>query len=276
MSNAEAWEAPREPKSWRLEQVARLPGQCLALAEVECRKLFRDPTDLLTRSVQPVLWLVIFGNVFSRLRAVPTGALSYLDFMTPGIAAQGVLFLAIFYGIGVIWERDFGVTQKLLVSPAPRIALVLGKALSAGIRAIVQAALIYLLALILGVHVAWGVRALLGVAAVIVMGAMTFSTFSLIVACLVKSRERFMGIGQLLTMPLFFASNAIYPIDLMPGWLKVVAHINPLTYQVDALRALMIRGGRSHFGLRVDFVVLAGSLALLTALCSRVYANLVK
>jgi ABC-2 type transport system permease protein len=276
MSNAEAWEAPRETKSWLLEQIARFPGQCLALTEVECRKLLRDPTDLLTRSVQPVLWLVIFGNVFSRLRAVPTGALSYLDFMTPGIAAQGVLFLAIFYGIGVIWERDFGVTQKLLVSPAPRIALVLGKALSAGIRAVVHAALIYVLALILGVHVAWGARALLGVAAVIVMGAMTFSTFSLIVACLVKSRERFMGIGQLLTMPLFFASNAIYPIDLMPGWLKLVAHINPLTYQVDALRALMIRGGQSHFGLQLDFVVLAASFTLLLVLGARIYANLVK
>jgi ABC-2 type transport system permease protein len=116
----------------------------------------------------------------------------------------------------------------------------------------------------------------LGVAAVIVMGAMTFSTFSLIVACLVKSRERFMGIGQLLTMPLFFASNAIYPIDLMPGWLKLVAHINPLTYQVDALRALMIRGGQSHFGLQLDFVVLAASFTLLLVLGARIYANLVK
>lgn len=276
MSDSQALADAQETASWRLVQLARLPGQCLALVEVELRKLLRDPADLLTRSIQPVLWLLVFGNVFSRLRAVPTGPLSYLDFMTPGIVAQGVLFLGIFSGIGVIWERDFGVTQKLLASPAPRIALVLGKAISTGIRAIAQATLIYGLGLLLGVHVAWRLCALAGVAVVIVMGAMIFSTFSLIVACLAKSRERFMGIGQLLTMPLFFASNAIYPISLMPGWLKVVAYVNPLTYQVDALRALMIKGGESHFGLATDFLVLLAALVLLTGFCSRVYGNLAK
>jgi ABC-2 type transport system permease protein len=261
--------------AWRLQRLARLPGQCSALAAIECVKLFRDPTDLLTRSVQPVLWLLIFGNVLSRLRAVPTGDLSYLEFLVPGIAAQGVLFLAIFYGIGVIWERDFGVTQKLLASPAPRIALVLGKAISAGIRALAQSVLIYLLAWILRVRLAWGVGSLVGVAAVVVLGAMAFSTFSLVIACLVKSRERFMGIGQLLTMPLFFASNAIYPISIMPTWLKVIARINPLTYQVDALRALMVQGGQSTFGLGTDFAVLGLAVILLSTLCARLYGSLV-
>src|SRR2546428_559207 len=83
-----------------------------------------------------------------------------------------------------------------------------------------------------------------------------------------------MGIGQVLTMPLFFASNAIYPVDLMPGWLRVVAAINPLTYQVDALRALMIQGGTSTFGLGLDFAVLAGVLALFVAVGSRLYPSL--
>jgi len=83
-----------------------------------------------------------------------------------------------------------------------------------------------------------------------------------------------MGIGQVLTMPLFFASNAIYPVALMPGWLRVVAAINPLTYQVDALRALMIQGGASTFGLGLDFAVLAGVLALFVAVASRLYPSL--
>jgi ABC-2 type transport system permease protein len=111
---------------------------------------------------------------------------------------------------------------------------------------------------------------------VVVLGATAFSTFSLIIACIVKSRERFMGIGQVLTMPLFFASNAIYPIAIMPAWLKVVAHVNPLTYQVDALRALMVQGGESHFGLGVDLAVLTVTVAILTAVCARLYANLVR
>ncbi len=85
-----------------------------------------------------------------------------------------------------------------------------------------------------------------------------------------------MGIGQLLTMPLFFASNAIYPISIMPGWLKVIAHINPLTYQVDALRALMIHGGESVFGWGMDFSVLGATGTLLVTLCARIYPNLVR
>ena len=105
------------------------------IAELEVRKLRHDPTELITRAMQPALWLLVFGQVFTRVRAIPTGDLRYLDFMAPGILAQSVLFIAIFYGIAIIWERDLGIIQKFLVSPTPRAALVLGKALSAGVRA---------------------------------------------------------------------------------------------------------------------------------------------
>ena len=100
--------------------VGRWLGQCLTLAEMELRKLRHDPTELLTRAIQPALWLLIFGEVFTRLHAIPTGNISYLDFLAPGILAQSVLFIAIFYGIAVIWERDLGLVHKLLVSPASR------------------------------------------------------------------------------------------------------------------------------------------------------------
>jgi ABC-2 type transport system permease protein len=98
-----------------------------------------------------------------------------------------------------------------------------------------------------------------------------FSTLSLIIAALVKTRERFMGIGQLLTMPLFFASNAIYPASMMPSWLKAVAHVNPLTYEVDALRGLMLRGGVSAFGLWADMGILTGAVAILVMVGGRLY-----
>jgi ABC-2 type transport system permease protein len=116
-------------------------GQCLTLAEMELRKLRHDPTELLTRAIQPALWLLVFGEVFTRIHAIPTGDLRYLDFLAPGVLAQSVLFIAIFYGIAVIWERDLGLVHKLLVSPASRAALVLGKALSAGVRALPRRAL---------------------------------------------------------------------------------------------------------------------------------------
>ena len=245
------------------------------IAELEVRKLRHDPTELVTRAVQPALWLLIFGEVFSRLRAIPTGGVPYLDFMAPGILAQSVLFVAIFYGIATIWERDLGTIHKLLVSPTPRGALVLGKALSAGIRSLSQVLIVYTLAWLLGVRMNWHPLALAGVAAAVLIGAACFATLSLIIAAIVKTRERFMGIGQVLTMPLFFASNAIYPLAIMPPWLHVVARVNPLSYEVDALRALMIVGGGSAFGLVADFALLTGTTALLVVVASYVYPRVV-
>lgn len=249
--------------------------QMFAVVEVDVRKLRHDPTELITRAIQPTLWLAVFGQVMGRLRGVPTGNMRYLDFMAPGILAQSVLFIAIFYGIAVIWERDMGILHKFMVSPAPRGALVLGKALSAGVRGLTQAVVIYLLALLIGIKVQFGPLSILGVLVSTLLGAAIFSTFSLVVACLVKTRDRMMGIGQVLTMPLFFASNAIYPVALMPGWLQVIAKGNPLSYQVDLLRALMIQGGHSSFGLGLDFAVQLGILALLVAVAARLYPKIV-
>ena len=248
--------------------------QVLAVAAAEVQKLYHDPWELLTRAVQPVLWLMLFGVVMARVHGVSPGALPYLDFLAAGILAQSALFVAIFYGISAIWERDLGVLQRYLVSPAPRSALVLGKALSAGARALSQGLVVYLLALLLGVGITLAPWNLLGVMLVIVLGSALFSTLSLIIACVVKTRERFMGIGQVLTMPIFFASNAIYPLSLMPAWLRAVSRFNPLTYEVDALRSLMLTHGVSEYGLGIDFAVLAGTTAVLTAIGARMYRRM--
>jgi ABC-2 type transport system permease protein len=174
----------------------------------------------------------------------------------------------------VIWERDLGVVHKLLVSPTPRAALVLGKAVSAGLRGLSQAVIIYLLAWLLGVRINWHPVALIGVLAVVLLGAACFSTVSLIIAALVKTRERFMGIGQVLTMPLFFASNAIYPVSIMPPWLRACAQVNPLTYEVDALRALMLPSGPTVRGLGLDLGVLVAMLTLLVMIGAAFYPRI--
>ena len=256
--------------TWLLRYV----GRTLTIAGMEARKLLHDPTELLTRAIQPALWLLVFGQVFTRVRAIPTGSMRYIDFMAPGILCQSVLFIAIFYGISIIWERDLGILHKFLVSPTPRSALVLGKAISAGLRGLTQGFIVYLLAVLLGVSMDWNPLSLLGVVAAVMLGAAFFSTFSLIIACLVKTRERFMGIGQILTMPLFFASNAIYPISIMPHWLQVISHANPLTYQVDALRALMLSGGVSAFGVGADLGILALATTLFVGVGSRLYPTI--
>lgn len=241
------------------------------IAEIEVQKLSHDPTEIITRAVQPMLWLLLFGEVFTRIRAIPTGNVSYLDYIAPGILAQSALFIAIFSGMSIIWERDLGIVHKLLVSPTPRDALALGKALSGGVRALSQVIIIYLMSLLLGVKLNWHPLAIIGVLIFVILAAATFSAFSLIIAFLVKTRERFMGIGQVLTMPFFFASNAIYPIAIMPSWLQVIAHINPLSYEVDALRTLMLESGSSVYGLGLDFAVLILATVVLVFISARLY-----
>ena len=271
-----AWVRPANEEHENLfVAISQFLRKTLVITELEIRKLRHEPTDLFTRAIQPVLWLLIFGQVLSRIRAIPTGNVSYLDFMAPGILAQSVLFISIFYGLAVIWERDLGIVHKFLASPTPRGALVLGKSVSAGIRSLSQAVIIYILALLLGVKVNWSPLALVGVLIAVMLGAALFSTFSLIIACIVKTRERFMGIGQVMTMPLFFASNAIYPISIMPAWLQVISRINPLTYEVDALRALMLADGASVYGVGLDFLVLILTSTILIYIGSRVYPNVV-
>ena len=271
-----AWVRPANEEHENLfVAISQFLRKTLVITELEVRKLRHEPTDLFTRAIQPVLWLLIFGQVLSRIRAIPTGNVSYLDFMAPGILAQSVLFISIFYGLAVIWERDLGIVHKFLASPTPRGALVLGKSVSAGIRSLSQAVIIYILALLLGVKVNWSPLALIGVLIAVMLGAALFSTFSLIIACIVKTRERFMGIGQVMTMPLFFASNAIYPISIMPAWLQVISRINPLTYEVDALRALMLADGASVYGVGLDFLVLILVTTVLIYIGSRAYPNVV-
>ncbi len=270
-----AWASPALPATHWPDELAGYLRKTYTIAELEARKLRHDPTELITRAIQPALWLLVFGQVLNQIRLIPTGNYSYIDFMTPGILAQSVLFVSIFYGIAVIWERDLGILQKFLASPTPRTAIVSGKGLSAGVRGLSQAAIIYILAILLHVQLNWNPLAILGVVVVVLLGAALFATFSLIIACLVKTRERFMGIGQVLTMPLFFASNAIYPIAVMPAWLQALALVNPLTYEVDALRSLMLVGWPSAFGLPMDFAVLGVTVTALVIVAGRLYPTVV-
>ena len=272
-----AYEERAEPQAAWAESspVVAFWRQTVAVAAAELHKLRRDPWELLTRAVQPALWLLIFGEVFARVHGITAGGVSYLSFLAPGVLAQSTLFIAIFYGIIVIWERDLGILQKLLVTPAARAALVLGKGLSASVRGLAQALIVYALAAVIRVPLHFGIVSIIGVFVFVSLGAVLFSTFSLTIACLLKTRERFMGIGQVLTMPLFFASNAIYPLALMPKWLRAVAAVNPLTYLVDALRTLMVGKVPGAFSLGVDFGVLTLLTIAMVMLASRLYPKVV-
>ncbi len=245
-----------------------------AVANAEFVKLKHDPLELLMRAIQPILWLVVFGNVMGRIRGLSVGAINYQDFLAPGILAQSVLFAAIFYGISAIWERDLGIVHRYLVSPASRTAILLGKQITASIRGLSQATIIYIIAFVMGLGISFHPLKMLGVVALISLGSGLFANLSLIIACIVKTRERFMGIGQVITMPIFFISNAIYPLDLMPGWIKGIAGANPLTYEVDGLRMLMLPTTVNAAGLVRDFSVLVVISVVLLAIATRLYPRM--
>ena len=250
-ASADRWSpATLMPPWWRL-----YPSRILTFWLVELRKIRHDRTELYTRAVQPVLWLLIFGETFSRIRAIPTPpGISYLAYLSPGIMAQSALFIAIFFGIQIIWERDSGILTKLMATPTPRLALISGKAFAAGVRSVSQVVVILVLSAILQIHFDWNPLHLLGVAAAVVLGAAFFSCLSMTIAGIVLHRERLMGVGQAITMPLFFASNALYPVKVMPGWLQGLSAANPMSYDVDALRGMLLG---TPSALLLDFGVLA-------------------
>jgi ABC-2 type transport system permease protein len=244
------------------------------LSLLELAKLRHDRTELYTRAVQPALWLLVFGETFSRIHAIPTsGRLPYLDYLAPGIMAQSALFIAIFYGIQLIWERDFGILTKLLATPTPRAALVAGKAFAAGVRAVSQVLVVLILASILGVRFLWRPLSLLGAVVAVMLGSSFFASLSMTIAGLVRTRERLMGIGQASTMPLFFASNALYPTEIMPAWVRAVTHVNPLSYEVNALRRLLLGLPGS---LAADFAALLVAAAVGIAAASLLLGRLAR
>ena len=259
------------PDEWHLAQqegplasVRRYPSRIATFCTVELEKIRHDRTELITRAVQPVLWLVIFGETFSRIHAIPTPHnIPYLSYLAPGIVAQSGLFIAIFYGIQIIWERDAGVLTKLLVTPTPRSALIIGKAFASGVRACAQVIVVLVLSAILGVALSANPAHWLATFVVVMLGSAFFSCLSMTMAGVLMKRDRLMGFGQLMTMPLFFASNALYPVTIMPQWLKDLSRVNPLSYEVDALRGLLV-GTPDHLG--------QDSLALLVAVAVGVTA----
>ncbi|MFE1773056.1 ABC transporter permease [Streptomyces sp. NPDC059008] len=250
---------PRSRTGWRV-----LPARVVAMCVVEVQKLRHDRTELYTRAVQPALWLLVFGETFTRINAIPTGGTPYIDYLAPGIIAQSAMFIAIFYGIMIIWERDAGILTKLLVTPTPRAALIAGKAFAAGVKALIQAVVVIVIAALLGVAMTGNPLRLIGVAVAVVLGSAFFSCLSMTIAGIVLTRDRLMGIGQAITMPLFFASNALYPVAVMPGWLQTVSKVNPLSYQIDALRGLLL-GTHAHFALDYAVLVVAAALGIAAA-----------
>jgi ABC-2 type transport system permease protein len=212
------------------------------------KKLIRTPILLFFALVQPIIFLVLFTQLFSsvgHLFAAAAGygaGVTYLSFATAGIVLQNGFSSALQSGTSIVDDLTSGFLEKELVTPVNRSAILLGRLLSDAFRVMVQSAIIITLAYLLGAELATGVVGVVLIFIVVAFFGLAWSGISLAIGLRTKSSETVFGLGGLLTFPLLFMSTALVPVSLMPGWMQTVSDFNPITYAVNAVRALTLTG----------------------------------
>jgi ABC-2 type transport system permease protein len=255
-------------------QVSTFVRNVFVMMELELRRLRHDRMELYTRAIQPVLWLVIFAPIMGSIKAIPTGSIPYIDYIVPGVLIQSTTMVAIFFGLTLIFERESGILKKLLVTPTSRYTIVIGRSLSAGVRALFQVLIIVPFALVMGVVFLPNPLFFTLAVLIIFFSSAGFAALSIFIAAFLKARERFQAIGQAITFPLFFASNSLYPISLMPPALQTFSLYNPMTYIVDAVRSLLISGDLTN--LPVDLVAMSVFVGLMFFLASMSFKRIIQ
>lgn len=186
----------------------------------------------------PLFFLVIFGAGFGRLIGSLAPGVDFIQFMYPGLVAMSVLMSSLFAGVSVVWDREFGFLREIMVAPIGRAGIVLGKALGATAVALLQVAVLLLLAPIVGVSLSLQTIVLLvPVVAVLALG---LSGLGILIASFMTSQQGFQLIIQLLVFPLIFLAGIFFPVNSVPDWLQVIAKLNPMTYGVDAIRQIFL------------------------------------
>jgi len=227
------------------------------------KKLVRNPILLFFSLFQPIIFLLLFTQLFGKFAQVPGfPAGSYLLFATPGILMQNGFSSALQSGVSVVDDINSGLLQKMLTTPVSRAAILLGRLLSDAFRVLVQSAIILVLAYLLGASVTTGIPGILIMFFTIAFFGLAWSGISLSIGLATKSSETVFGIGGFLTFPLIFMSTALTPLTFMPEWMQTVSKLNPISYTVDALRVLMLTG--YEWGTVLSAFVVISAIALAT------------
>jgi len=221
----------------------------------EVKRYGREKTRLISSFVQPLLWLVIFGSGI-RFSSVGSG-IDYQKFIFPGIVGQTLLFTSMFMGISVIWDREFGFLKEILVAPVSRISVFVGKMLGGSTDAVVQGACVFVYSFLVGISL--DPRSFILSLPIMLLVTFGMVSVGLILASLMESLEGYGVIQTFVNLPLFFLSGALFPLSYVPAWLKWVSVVDPLTYGVDALRTLILKGSWTPiFPLYYNILVLTG------------------
>jgi ABC-2 type transport system permease protein len=237
----------------------------------ELKHYVGQPMRIFMTLFQPLVWLVLMGNMYQRIAAVPGfPAKSYLDYMAPGIVVMVTLFGGMFTGMSVVWDRRLGFLHKMLAAPLARSAVVTGKMLAAGIQAIIQGLVILLIALAMGVKFSAGIG---GVPLLLLLAALlclVLTGFSLALAAVVTTHETLMALVNFFTMPLMFTSNAMMPTQFMPTWLADIARVNPISFAINPMRTLFL-SGYDVAGLVEGFLILGALVAVMAFIASSLF-----
>lgn len=233
------------------------------------RKSLRNPYIVFFTLVQPIVWLLLFTQVFESIAQLPGfESSSYLAFFAPAVVIQIALFAATSSGINLVYDMREGVFNKLLASPINRTAMFVGKALAEAVVTSVQVVIVLVLALLLGATVETGLLGALGIIAIALLFSLGFAALSNIVALITRNEDATILATNFLALPLLFVSTAFLPKNLLPGWVRAVSAFNPVTYGVEAVRTLMLDGwvwsalGPSIAGL-VVFDLVFGVIAMI-------------
>jgi ABC-2 type transport system permease protein len=236
----------------------------------QLKRYFRSRARIIGSLGQPLLFLLALGFGFGPTFAKAGGG-NYIQFLAPGIIAMGILFTAVFSGIEIIWDRQFGFLKETLVAPVSRLQIVLGRALGGATVAMIQGAVVFIICLIAGFRFQRAV--LLPVAlAFMFLIAVLFTAIGTAIGSVLQDMQGFQLIMNFLVMPLFFFSNALFPVQGLPGPLQLIVRMNPLTYGVDGIRGAL--GNSFAFGLGTDFVVLGILTAVLLAIGSYLFSRI--
>jgi len=207
------------------------------------RTQIRMPVWIIINLIQPIIWLVLFTQVFKSIANVPGwGDESFLQFFAPGVVVMTVMFGSAFSGMGMLHDIDMGILSKLLATPASRISIVLSRVIASMLVLLLQALIILAIALIMGVHVETGAAGVLLIMILVSLLGLGFAAFSNGLALLLKRPEPLIGLINFVTLPTVFLSSMMMQPDLLPHWLDTVRHFNPVDYAVVGVRGLILEG----------------------------------
>ncbi len=204
------------------------------------RELIRFRADKLrmaTSLVQPLLFLFVMGSGLQTLSSAGTHGVDLKTFIYPGILCISVMFTAMFSAASIVWDREFGFLREMMVAPIRRSSIVIGKCLGGATVASFQGVIVICLAGL--VHVPYDPLLILGIFGLQLLLAFTITAFGVMIAIRIKQMQSFMGVMQMIVMPMFFISGALFPAKGLPGWLEVLNRLDPLTYAVDPMRRLV-------------------------------------